>query len=357
MMKKATVLCAVLVLVFSSMLLAEIVTPAEGTRMDYRIHDWERPRPAIVTPGAANAEPPSDAIVLFDGSDLSNWCATNGQESKWIIRDGYMESVKGAGYIRTKQGFGDCQLHVEFRAPLPVKGTSQGRGNSGVFLMGKYEIQVLDSYDNITYADGQCSALYGQHPPQVNVCRKPGEWQSYDIIFTAPKFCAETGELVSPAFVTVFQNGVLTHYHQELMGPTNWCSRTPYSWHPSKLPLAFQDHGNPVRYRNVWVRELPATGKPDSYRKEMYLGDVVLEKYAGTYKQGNRTVEFTKKGDVLIASWPGDKPRPIYAESETRFYSKFVNGEFEFVVGKDGVPTAVKISVTNGGWGEFEKVK
>lgn len=217
------------------------------------VHDVNRPAPPVVTPGKA----PSDAIVLFDGTDLSEWTDTKGNPSKWVVGEGYMESVKGAGYIQSKRQFGSCQLHVEFATPSKVTGASQGRGNSGVFLMGEYEIQVLDSYNNHTYPDGQCAALYGRNVPLVNACAKPGEWQSYDIIFHRPVF--EEDKVVKKATFTVLHNGILVHDHVELQGGTGW--RGPhaisdYRPHEDTGPISLQDHGNPVRYRNVWVREL-----------------------------------------------------------------------------------------------------
>lgn len=221
----------------------------------WHIHDIDRPRPAVVTPAAKPGDPPSDAIVLFNGKGLSEWQDTKGQPSKWRVVDGAMECVPKSGYIQTKQKFGDIQLHLEFAAPVPPKGNSQGRGNSGVFFCdGKYEIQVLDSYDNVTYADGQLGAVYGQYPPLVNAARKPGEWQTYDIVFHLPKFDA-SGKLVKPATVTEFLNGVLMQANVELMGGTEHRRIIPYKAH-GKGTLELQDHGNPVRYRNIWVREI-----------------------------------------------------------------------------------------------------
>jgi len=224
------------------------------------IHDMNRPTPPVITPGASAeagcAGAPSDAIVLFDGTDLSQWTDTKGNPSKWVMGDGYMECVKDSGYIQSRRKFGSCQLHVEFATPSKVTGTSQGRGNSGVFLMA-YEVQVLDSYDNRTYADGQCAALYGRAVPLVNVCRKPGQWQSYDIIFHRPIF--KGNKVVRKATFTVFQNGVLVQDHVELRGGTGWMGPhaiSDYQPHPDKMPIQLQDHGNPVRYRNIWVREL-----------------------------------------------------------------------------------------------------
>lgn len=206
------------------------------------------PKPKVIEPGQGSG-PPSDAIVLFDGKDLSQW---NGGD-KWLIENG--EATARATGITTKQSFGDCQLHVEWAEPAKVESAGQGRGNSGVYLMEKYEVQVLDSYQNDTYYDGQCGAIYKQHPPLVNACRKPGEWQTYDIIFKAPRF-DEQGKLKSPATITVLQNGVLVQNNFEIQGTTAWDAPPAYTAHPPKAPLHLQFHGNPVKYRNIWIREL-----------------------------------------------------------------------------------------------------
>ncbi|HJT31754.1 MAG TPA: DUF1080 domain-containing protein [Pirellulales bacterium] len=206
------------------------------------------PEPRVVTPGL-DGGPPSDAIVLFDGADLSQF---NGGD-KWLIEDG-VATVHGGG-VTSKRAFGSCQLHVEWAAPDEVKGHGQGRGNSGIYLQGKYEVQILDSYENKTYYDGQAGALYKQWPPLVNACRKPGEWQTYDIIFDAPKFDAQ-GKLSKPGYVTVLHNGVLIQNHAELQGTTAWDRAPAYEPHADKLSLSIQDHGNPVRFRNIWIREL-----------------------------------------------------------------------------------------------------
>jgi hypothetical protein len=226
----------------------------------WKIHDPNRPVPPVIDPGTPSAQdspgrPPSDAVVLFDGKDLSKWGHKDGSSAKWKVENGYAEVVAKTGYIYTREAFGDCQLHVEFAEPAPPKGESQERGNSGVFLMGLYEIQVLDSYENKTYADGQAAAVYGQYPPLVNASRASGQWQSYDIVFHRPRF-AKDGKLLRPARVTVLHNGVLVHDNIELAGPTAHGARPPYKPHPEKLPLALQDHGDPVRYRNIWIREL-----------------------------------------------------------------------------------------------------
>ena len=221
-------------------------------------HSTERPQPPIVTPGAFVASaPPSDAIVLFDGRSLANWGSADhaGEPAKWKVADGYVEVVAGTGGIESKPAFGDVQLHVEWRAPTPPKGESQERGNSGVFLMGRYEVQVLDSYHNVTYPDGQAGAIYGQFPPLVNASRPPGEWQTYDIVFHRPRF-DDAGRVTRPARMTVLHNGVLVQDNVELSGPTAHQSRPPYAKHADALPLMLQDHGDPVRFRNIWARKL-----------------------------------------------------------------------------------------------------
>lgn len=217
----------------------------------WRVHDPDRPFPAIVTPGEpTDGTPPSDAIVLFDGEDLSKW-----QPAAWKVQDGFVEA--GDGSLLTKEAFGDCQLHVEWTAPTTPSKQMMNRGNSGVILMGKYEIQIFDSYranEEQIYPDGQAASIYGQTPPLVNACRKPGQWQSFDILFTAPEF--DGRKLGAPAKVTVLHNGVLVHLDQQIMGPMAHRVILPYTAHPSKLPLLLQGHGSPVRFRNVWIRPL-----------------------------------------------------------------------------------------------------
>ncbi len=209
--------------------------------------DW--PEPPIITPGREIVGPPSDAIVLFDGKDLSAW--ENGES--WKVENGVATVSRKA--IRTKQSFGDCQLHLEWSSPVPARGESQGRGNSGIYFMGLYEVQILDSYQNKTYFDGQAGAIYKQTPPMANAMRPPGEWNLYDIVFTAPRF-GEDGSLQSPAYLTLIHNGVLLHNHFELTGSTEWNRAASYEPHAAKLPIMLQDHGNPVRFRNIWLREL-----------------------------------------------------------------------------------------------------
>src|SRR5438874_11146815 len=230
--------------------------------LPYHVHDSDRPHPRVVTPAAQPGGAPSDAVVLFDGKDLSKWTAHRSSitragdsaDPEWKLGNGFVEVVPKTGDIATKEKFGDCQLHVEWAAPAEISGTSQARGNSGVLLMGRYEIQVLDSYNNPTYADGQAGAIYGQWPPLVNATRKPGEWQTYDIIFEKPQF--EGGKLAQPAYVTVIHNGVVAQHHQKIIGQMAHRIVKAYEPHQAEEPLALQDHDTPVRYRNIWVRRM-----------------------------------------------------------------------------------------------------
>jgi hypothetical protein len=222
----------------------------------WRVHDIARPRPRMVT--AEPGKPPSDAIVLFDGKDLSHWVGSKKGGAigppGWKVEKGAMLCVPGAGDLVSKEKFGNAQYHIEWAAPAEIHGDSQARGNSGVLIMRRYEIQVLDSYNNLTYADGQAGAIYGQWPPLVNASRKPGEFQTYDIIWEAPVF--QGGTLANPAYVTVLHNGVLLHHHQQVIGQMAHRAIKPYEPHEAEEPLAFQDHDTRVRIRQVWVRRL-----------------------------------------------------------------------------------------------------
>ncbi|HEX3534193.1 MAG TPA: DUF1080 domain-containing protein [Gemmatimonadaceae bacterium] len=211
--------------------------------------------PRIVTAGRTSADPPSDAVVLFDGKNLASWRSSDGSPAKWQVIDGYMEVVAGTGDIHSAESFGDCQLHIEWATPSIVKGEGQERGNSGVFLMDHYEVQVLDSYDNKTYFHGQAGSVYKQYAPLVNASRPPGQWQTYDIIFRAPRF-DEQGKPIERARVTVLHNGVLIQNNVEIFGNTYHDRPAVYTAHPPLQPLKLQDHGNPVRYRNIWIRRL-----------------------------------------------------------------------------------------------------
>jgi Domain of Unknown Function (DUF1080) len=244
----------------------------------WAIHDENRPQPPRVEPGTYSTvekpgQPPSDAVILFDGTEaaLSKWLADKNppEPTRWIVKDGALQCVAGAGYIRTKEEFGDCQLHVEWAAPSEVHGDSQGRGNSGIFPMGQVEVQVLDNYNNPTYADGFAGSVYGVNPPLANPMRKPGEWQVYDIVFRRPLF--KEGREIDPGSLTVFVNGVLVQDHTPLEGGGGHRARSKSHPYPDKGPLKLQDHGNPVRYRNIWYRPLPlraAEGGDTSHMSE-----------------------------------------------------------------------------------------
>jgi hypothetical protein len=296
----------------------------------YKIHDFTRPQPEQIDPGFVGdnqrtGKAPSDAVVLFDGAGLDNWVAMDGSPTKWVIKDGIMECVPGSGYVRSLQCFGDCQLHVEWAEPENISGSSQGRGNSGVFLGGaRYEIQVLDSYKNVTYPDGHAGSIYAQYPPEVLPIRKPGEWNIYDIIYVAPRF-EKDGTLKSPARVTLFFNGVLVQWNKELTGPTGWLSRAPYEAHDYKQPIALQDHGNPVKFRNIWVREMGSKEKVFQYSNQY------LDGLTGIYK-GGHSWEIYRDGNSLYLSWPNNRANPwkMTAESTTHFVTERTDFAFDF---------------------------
>ncbi|WP_300602158.1 DUF1080 domain-containing protein [Niabella sp.] len=223
---------------------------------DPKITEVWNPEPRIVTPGSTSADAPSDAIVLFDGSGLSSWERADGKgPASWKLDNKIMTVAKGSGAIRTKQSFGDCQLHIEWRSPAEVKGDGQGRGNSGIFLMSNYELQVLDGYKNRTYSNGQAGSIYKQLIPLANACRKPGEWQTYDIIFTAPRFNKDS-TLKSQGRITVIHNGVLVQNNAAILGATQYIGIPQNTFHKEKEPIILQDHGDPVSFRNIWIREL-----------------------------------------------------------------------------------------------------
>ncbi len=236
-----------------------LAAPSAAAQVDARWpqHSMDRPQPPVVDPGpyVGNDSRPADAIVLFDGRDLSRWRNDKGGPAGWIVENGYFRIVPGTGYLHTALPFGDVQLHIEWSAPTPARGEGQERGNSGVFLQGLYEVQVLDSYRSTTYPDGQAGAIYGQFPPLVNPARPPGDWNVYDIVFRRPRFDA-AGRVTAPARMTVFMNGVLIQDDVSLSGPTANGTRPPYTRTADRLPLALQDHGDAIRFRNVWIREL-----------------------------------------------------------------------------------------------------
>ena len=257
--------CLVVTLFLSIMAATKTSATPQEAKHEWEIHDRNRPQPPVITPGTGGTQekpglPPSDAVVLFNGKDLSGWESIHSGPAQWKVGEGYFEVAPKAGDIQTKQAFGDCQLHIEWSTPDPPHGEDQGRGNSGVFLQGLYEIQVLDSYHSVTYADGQAAAVYGQYPPLANASRPPGQWQTYDIVFHGPRF-DPGGKLLRPAYVTVIHNGVLVQDHVAITGPTAHHQRPPYHPTPEKLPLRLQDHNHPVRFRNIWIRELHEEGQ------------------------------------------------------------------------------------------------
>jgi hypothetical protein len=312
------------------------------------VHDRERPLPPVVKPGTFSTQeqpgvPPSDAVVLFDGKDNAQWVAMDGSPTKWVVNDGALECVPGSGYVRSLQSFGDCQLHLEWAAPVVVKGDGQGRGNSGVFFgFGRYEVQVLDSYENKTYADGSAASYYGEYPPLVNACRPPGQWQTYDMIWTAPRFDAE-GKLLAKARVTVIHNGVLVQNNIELERPNagHWFDPPAYQAHPERLPLAFQDHGNPVRFRNIWVRELGTHRHP-----AFALPDALLETYVGDYGQPGRwnTAKVSRLPDGQLLLSLGRSKVVMTAASPTHFVGQVTDVQMKF----DFTGDRKKVQVTVG---------
>ncbi|MCG8449839.1 MAG: DUF1080 domain-containing protein [Pirellulales bacterium] len=291
--------------------------PAFAGSVEY-LPGVEWPEPLTVAPGAQNTQPPSDAIVLFGGTDLSAW--ENGE--KWKVENGV--AIVQEGYIHTKQSFGDCQLHVEWSAPAPPLGNGQQRSNSGVFMMGMYEIQILDSYQNKTYFEGQAGAVYKQAPPLVNATRPPGEWNVYDILWTAPRF-KDDGSLQSPAYVTLLHNGVLVQNHFPVLGATNWTEPPAYTAHAEKLPIALQDHLNPVRYRNIWVREIkPMVGT--QVRKPSFIDHRTGKKWPVDAKQAVRV-----SGLIAFNGQPLPLGRIAFVDEklDLDYASRIVGGKYQ----------------------------
>ena len=312
----------------------------------WRQHDVHRPAPPVVEPAdtVIAATPPRDAVILFDGSGLDAWQSPGGGPAGWKATDGYLETVPGTGAIETRARFGDIQLHLEWASPSPPLGKGQDRGNSGVFLMGQFEIQVLDSYQAGTYADGMAGAIYGEYPPLANATRPPGQWQAYDIAFRRPRFDA-SGTLREPARITLFHNGILVQNNEEPFGPTSWLRWLPYQDTGDRGPLVLQDHGHRVRFRNIWVRELPERSAPspqDLARPQVVeLPEEVLDQYAGRYRMGEppgaSEVTITRKGGHLTVAFPF-RPGALDLEpiSETEFDMPFTAGRFRFRTDDEG---------------------
>jgi CubicO group peptidase (beta-lactamase class C family) len=324
----------------------------------WRQHDIERPRPPVVESAAGNIalKPPEDAIILFDGTNLDAWKSDSGGPAKWRVTGGVLETVPGAGMIETKERYGDIQLHVEWAAPLPAVGKGQGRGNSGVFLMGDFEIQVLDSFKADTYADGQAGAIYGQYPPLFNASRPPGEWQTYDIAFRRPRFDS-AAKLIEPARITVFYNGILVQNNEEPFGSTAWLKWQPYTLqHGGRGPIALQDHDHPVQYRNIWLRELPDRPAPTAAQmarpKTVALPQELLDRYSGRYLLGEKPdsdrATIAREGDHLTLKLPF-RPDRLALEpiSEKEFDMPFTDGRFTFHTDSAGKVTGVHFRIAD----------
>jgi Domain of Unknown Function (DUF1080)/Domain of unknown function (DUF3471) len=333
----------------------------------WRQHDMRRPKPPVVEPAEQGtaARPPKDAIILFDGTNLEAWKSHTGEAARWKVSGGVLETAPGAGMIETKQSFGDIQLHVEWAAPAPPHGTGQDRGNSGVFLMGQFEIQVLDSFQAETYADGQAGSIYGQYPPLFNASRPPGESQTYDIAFRRPRF-DDAGRLLEPARVTVFHNGILIQNNEEPFGRTSWLEWEPYEGKRGQRgPIALQDHDHPVRYRNIWLRELP--DRPDPTAKDLARPRVrelepdILDRYAGRYRHSSRPdtppAVIARDGTHLTLKLPS-RPRALRLDpiSQTTFDMPFTDGRFSFLVDSSGNATGVLVRIA-GGDREWKRVE
>ena len=312
-------------------------------------HEMSRPRPPVVAPAAQDlpTPAPADAIVLFSGGgDLGAWESVKGGPAPWTVTKDDFAVMPKSGAIQTREKFGDVQLHVEWSAPTEIVGTSQGRGNSGVFLMGRYEVQVLDSYQNQTYADGQAAAIYGQYPPLANSIKAPGQWNAYDIVFRRPRF-GPSGQLLEPARLTVTVNGIVAQNNEELWGGTNWLQASPYAAHADALPIMLQDHGNPVRFRNIWLRPLPErpAAPPRAAMAVMEMTPEALDRYVGSYERepGQYTI-LTRDGDQLYAQVLGDKLllRPM---SPTEFDFVHTDARLRFELGEDGKPTGLVMNL------------
>jgi len=303
----------------------------------WKAHDKDRPAPIVVTPGEGTifAKPPSDAVILFDGKNFDNWM---GAVDKWKIVDGVMETVGKSGPVMSKEEFGDCQLHIEWASPTEVNGSGQRRGNSGVFLMNAFELQVLDSHENPTYPDGTAASVYGQYPPLVNASRGPGQWQSFDIIFHAPRF-GEDGELKKRATMTALHNGVLVQDNSEILGPTSWIKHGLYAKGKTTGPIRLQDHGSPVRYRNIWVRRLAAQrGKPENPYPvaALQLPPEKRKLLVGTYQTGKqKEFHVFEKGDDVYCRLYGTRMKML-ALSESDFAFEKCAGMISFQMDKNG---------------------
>jgi hypothetical protein len=345
----------------STLLLLVTIPGSVGTLLaqqpsGWKQHEWDRPRPPVVQPVEIPlpSPVPADAVVLFGGDDLSAWQRPNGSAAEWTVESGYLQVTPGGGTIQTREGFGDAQLHIEWASPSPPRGTNQDRGNSGLFLMGRYEVQVLDSYQADTYADGQAGAIYGQYPPLANATRAPGEWQAYDIVFRRPRFSAE-GSLLEPARVTVVHNGIVVQNNEAILGPTSYMQFSPYEAHPDEGPIQLQDHGHPVRFRNIWIRRLPERPAPpaDYMPAGIEMTAAQLDRFVGSYNrgeqgQGSAVVRITRSGDHLVADINTHSPQQLTPLSPTEFVLSHTGGRLVFELDAQGAPTAVVFEMGGG---------
>lgn len=354
-MMKSVVIFAVaaLVLCAGSALAQAGAQTAPPDAPRWRTHDQSRPRPPVVTPvpSTRGAQPPQGAVVLFDGRNLDQWTGREGQ-ARWAVRDGYFEVVPGTGAIRTRESFGDVQLHIEWASPTPPRDSGQDRGNSGVFFMGdRYEVQILDSYGNDTYPDGQAAAIYGQFPPLFNASLPPGEWQTYDISFRRPRFSTD-GRLLEPARLTVFHNGVLVQNNEQLLGSTMWLNYLPFEPHADALPIELQDHGSPVRFRNIWAVRLPERPQPDaayaSARPTVELPAATLERLAGAYNapgsQEPMTIVHENGRLFMQMAWRPGRLELLPA-SPTEFHLRDTDARIVFNLNRRGVPTGLTFHI------------
>ena len=321
-------------------------------------HDIHRPKPPVVEPASDRAATPApkDAVILLDGTNLGAWQTPEGGRAPWKLTEGFMEIAPGSGPIETKAKFGDVQLHVEWASPSPPGGKGQDRGNSGIFLMGRFELQVLDSYQAETYADGQAGAIYGQFPPLGNASRPPGEWQTYDIAFRRPRFDKD-GKLTEGARITLVHNGILIQNNEELWGGTNWLESAPYEAHPDRGPIELQDHGHRVRFRNIWLRELPERPAPPAddlaRRKIIVLPADVLDQLTGQYAMGHKKDSkpvTISRGDGHLLFKLASRPTPLVMQaiSATEFVLPHADARFTFQRDDQGRVTGVLFKVGDG---------
>ena len=322
--------------------------PATAPARRWKQHSMSQPKPPVVAgqPSTAPSPVPADAVVLFGGSGLKAWVSDGDAPAAWTVKDGYFEVKPEAGWIETRESFGDMQMHLEWASPSPPAGTGQNRGNSGIFVMGRYEIQILDNFGADTYADGQAGAVYGEAPPLLNASLAPGAWQTFDIIFRGPRFSAD-GQLLDAAHVTVLHNGVAVQNNERILGPTSWLNFLAYQPHPQEAPIRLQDHGQPVRFRNIWVRRLPTRILPTVEQAQppraLSITPEKLAAFAGSFQLGDGVgkppVTMTPNGQGLIVRFP-DRPvdMPILPVSERVFEFVNTDARIEFELDSSGRP-------------------